>query len=103
MTDLVNIADIVNPETGKTFRQENEEMTHNIPIGTLVDVKTEDGDTLRLYVVDQIRDFDGSPLYALSFDKNWSENMFGPEYRHMAMARCDFGYPEESLTIINIR
>jgi hypothetical protein len=31
----INVADIVNPESGKTYRQENNEKQHNIPLGTL--------------------------------------------------------------------
>lgn len=95
---LHDINDFVNPKTGKTYRQENEEKTHNIPLGTLVE--TPDG--LRLWVVDHERDFDGTPLYGLSFEKRWDVNMFGAAYKALANARIDHGYSEESLKIISL-
>jgi len=39
---LINIADMINPETGKTYREENNEKGHNIPLGTLVEVVFDD-------------------------------------------------------------
>ena len=40
--ELINIADIKNPETGKTYREENNAKIHNIPLGTLVEVDFDD-------------------------------------------------------------
>jgi hypothetical protein len=70
---LINIADLTNPETGKTYREENEALSHNIPLGTLVEVVSEEPDQngLRLFVVSHDRDCDGTPLYSLSFLKDW--------------------------------
>ncbi len=45
---FVLVADIVNKETGKTYREENAELTHSISVGTLVEV-IETG--IRLFVV----------------------------------------------------
>ena len=64
MTYIINIADLPSDIGGKTWREKNSEMIHNIPIGALVEL--EDG--VRLFVVDHIRDCDQTPLYNLSFD-----------------------------------
>jgi len=70
---LINVADIVE-ENGKTIRENNLEKVHEIPLGTLVEVKFDEwyGDGVcekihaRLYVVRHTRDCDGTPLYCLS-------------------------------------
>ena len=58
-----NVADLKNPKTGKTWRQENAELVHNISIGTLVE-DIEEG--IRLFVIYQGRDCDMEPIYWLS-------------------------------------
>lgn len=61
---------------GKTIRQNNLEIEHKIPVGTLIEIKLDDEDEnqeengLRLYVTGHTRDCDGTPLYALSFKPN---------------------------------
>lgn len=70
---LVNFADIIE-ENGKTIRENNLEKTHDIPIGTLVEVKFDEWHGngacekthARLWVVSHDRDCDGTPLYSLS-------------------------------------
>jgi len=107
MTQIINISDITNPETGKTFREENLAKTHNIPLGTLVEVDFDDTYNdrphkgLRLFVVAHERDCDETPLYALSFDKNWTPDMYGEQLKIAARFRIDSGYPEECLKIVN--
>jgi hypothetical protein len=70
---IENIADMVNPESGKTWREENAARPHKIPLGALVEVRRdpEDGEQadsgLRLFVVEHSRDCDQTPLYLLSF------------------------------------
>jgi len=72
----INFADIVE-ENGKTIRDNNLAVVHDIPIGALVEVKFEEwhGDGCcekihaRLWVVRQDRDCDGTPLYSLSKHK----------------------------------
>jgi hypothetical protein len=49
-------------DNGKSVKENNMEKNHNIPIGSLVEIK-ETGE--RLYVCMQTRDCDGTPLYAL--------------------------------------
>ncbi len=44
---LINVADIVDPETGKTDRELNMEKVHDIPLKSLVEC---DETGLRLYV-----------------------------------------------------
>jgi hypothetical protein len=69
----INVADIVE-ENGKTIRQNNQEKTHDIPIGTLVEVKYDKWHSkgacvkthARLWVWSHDRDCDGTPLYSLS-------------------------------------
>lgn len=73
MPIAINVADIVE-ENGKTIRQNNMEKTHDLPIGTLVEVKFDewlDGGACmkvhaRLWVWSHERDCDGTPLYTLS-------------------------------------
>ena len=55
-----DIADLTNPETGKTYRQENNEKTHKYGIGDLVEV-----DGCRFFITRLTRDCDGTPLYSL--------------------------------------
>jgi hypothetical protein len=53
-------------ENGKTIKENNLELKHNIPVGTLVEViNIEKYKGVRLYVVFHARDCDGTPLYCL--------------------------------------
>ena len=106
--EFINIADIKNPKTGKTYREENLEKTHNIPIGALVEVEIDDDyldepkHGLRLFVVSHDRDCDGSPLYSLSFNKNWKEksSQYIPKIAYRMQK--DSGYSESCLKLIKI-
>lgn len=104
--ELINIADLKNPETGKTYREENNAKSHNIPLGTLVEVDFDDSylespkKGLRLFVVQHDRDCDGTPLYSLSFEKNWKPNMFGEQFKAFARWAIDTGYSEDCLKIV---
>lgn len=88
MIRYINIADLVNPDTGKTYRQENAELTHKIPIGSLVELET----GVRLFVVDHYRDCDMTPLYCLCAEM---KNGYTDEFYAKMKWHC--GYPEESL------
>ena len=52
------------------LRPENMKLQHEIPLGTLVEVKVDprynDKNGIRGFVVDHSRDCDGEPLYAIS-------------------------------------
>lgn len=104
---LINIADMINPETGKTYREENNEKGHNIPLGTLVEVVFDDSGSedpkkgLRLFVVSHDRDCDGTPLYSLSFNKNWKPDMFGKRFKVFARWATDSGYSEKCLKVVS--
>jgi len=71
--NYVKIGDIVE-DNGRTIRENNLEIEHNIPVGTLVNVEYEDnfeGGAYRkikahLWIVYQGRDCDGTPLYWVS-------------------------------------
>lgn len=114
---LVNVADMVNEKTGKTWREENLEKEHNIPLKSLVEVE---GRGLRLYVVKYLRDCDGTPLYGLSADYDWGKINDGEVFKYtptgneredlelnlkyvcslMEKGSLRGGYSEESLKII---
>lgn len=102
MKKFANIADLPNPETGKTYRQENLERQHQIPVGSLVEVKFRQwfGNGAcwkvhaRLWVVQHTRDCDGTPLYSLS---KWLDPDFALEVKDVHS-----GISEESLTVIEV-
>ena len=102
MAQFVMIHDLVNPKTGKTWKEENLERMHNIPIGSLVEVKWDSwfGDGAgwkvhaRLWVVAHDRDCDGTPLYRLS---RWNDPQFA-----LQVGDTHGGFSEESLTVIPI-
>lgn len=73
-SEIIQVCDLPDPNNpGKTFRQVNWGKTHCIPIGSLVELISEDNHApwsgCRLYVVHHVRDCDGEPLYELSADK----------------------------------
>lgn len=70
---MQNVADLINPETGNTYRADNAKKSHRFPLGTLVEIKTQTDpkwvgvrDGMRLFVVYCGRDCDQTPLYWLS-------------------------------------
>jgi len=114
---LINVAELVNPATGKTYREENNARVHAIPLNALVEVMKYDMDEsvyvdnphgLRLYVTRHGRDCDGTPLYYLS-------HMTIAEYNDICefMKMCQLhgdvfkprlagGYPEECLKVVSL-
>lgn len=115
---FMNLADMVE-ENGKTVRENNEALQHNIPLYTMVEVESDEpGKFLRLFVVEHARDCDGTPLYSLSFDKNsviernkmerdllsstpgTFEHSVNVSFYHRFSGAILNGYPESSLTII---
>ncbi|HEX8248987.1 MAG TPA: hypothetical protein VF599_12490 [Pyrinomonadaceae bacterium] len=102
MTQIVFIHDLVNQQTGKTFKEEKLEINHSIPLGSLVEVNHQDEEDddvgVRLYVVGHVRDCDGTPLYRLGMKgaplrDDWQQEGF--------YSRKTFGnYGEDSLTVI---
>ena len=101
-------------ENGKTIRENNLELKHDIPLGTLVEINCDDIDEhgLRLFVGAHGRDCDGLPLYSLTFDKevigkDLSNEKFSsttcPVEKHFLFtdsAKFIHGFSRESLTVI---
>lgn len=105
------VHNLTNPKTGRTYREDNLQRQHKIPIGTLVEIRhdlpqLEDG--FRLHVVQHTRDCDGEPLYSLG---RWGDDE--DERGHACLtALNDHGYPpkliwhgcgygEESLIVVD--
>lgn len=104
---FVHICDLVNQETGKTYREENAEKVHNIPIGSLVEIvpiesysndDQNDSAGVRLFVVYHARDCDMTPLYSLAIDPSDTDRESDRFYNY----KWHNGYPEESLKIIRL-
>lgn len=84
MTLIINVADITEAN-GRTTRENNEAVLHEIPIGSLVELgdprypespdEEDPTDGLRLFVVAHARDCDGTPLYSLSFQKSAQQDL----------------------------
>lgn len=99
---FVIVADIVNPESGKTYREENAEVKHAIPIGTLVEFQIDEwfGDGAcqkvhaRMWVVEHSRDCDKTPLYVVS---RWKDPAFAIQVKQYF---CGLG--EESLKVVDV-
>lgn len=87
---------------GKTIRENNLEVAHQIPLGTLVEVKYDKWHGngactkvhARLWVVMHGRDCDGTPLYSLS---QWNDPAFAKQVGQM-----EGGFCESSLTPVEI-
>ena len=94
--NVINVSEIIEPN-GKTWRENNLSLLHNIPLGALVEINCDYLNThmMRAYVVNHGRDCDGSPLYVLGRMRD----SYVPYVREMH----DFGnYGEESLTVIKV-
>ncbi len=62
MSNFTNVADMVDPVTGLTYRQINNAKKHKFQVGQLVELES----GARLFVAKQTRDCDGTPLYSLT-------------------------------------
>lgn len=99
---IIPISSIVEAN-GKTIRENNMEIQHQIPIGTLVDVTGfESGDEyhrIRLYVIGHHRDCDGTPLYSLGPKGQSPFNAFVPTLFAGGVAH---GLPEHCLRVVEV-
>lgn len=97
---FINIADLRDPKdtAGRSYRQVNAEKSHGIAVGTLVEIRTEEGggEGVRMYVVSHGRDCDMTPLYYLSADKHDTEERM-PGFRNPGWTG---GFSEDSLSIV---
>ena len=94
MSGMINVADIVE-KNGKTVRQNNMEIGHEIPLGALVEIDCEcqpDWQGCRLFVVRHDRDCDGTPLYSLG--KKGEDNPYA-----LRLNQCN-GWSKDSLKVI---
>lgn len=122
---IQNVKDIVE-NNGKTIEQNNMEKGHNIPLGTLVEVKYDKwhGDGAcekihaRLWVVDHSRDCDGTPLYSLCHVKinniddkfqvlltdgdNGDQYALKDDISRKMVWNIHSGFAEDSLTIVEV-
>lgn len=96
------IGDITDPNSGLSYKEINLRKGWSIPLGSLVEISDIDSEYngLRLFVVEHTRDFDGTPLYRLSFDKNWQIDMFGEYYKILSQYTSINGFNEECLIVI---
>lgn len=94
------IHDIVNPDTGMTYKEENLAKVHQIPIGTLVEILPNEYGYeyggVRLFIVHHHRDCDGTPLYAMSAKK--SDTVLSQ--KGFANPSWINGFAEESLRVV---
>ncbi len=93
---LGNICDLKCPDDpqGRTYRQINAAIKHNIPIGALVELES----GARLFVVYHSRDCDQTPLYYLSAEKDDIEQKVAG-FRNPTW---DGGWDEDALTVISM-
>lgn len=101
--NIVNVADLPSDILGKTWREKNSELKHNIQIGALVEIDRDDKESeqhgVRMFVVMHGRDCDQTPLYVLSANKDAVEN----NKKNNLIDKMHYGYPEYSLTVIKRR
>lgn len=79
MTILL-VSDIVE-KNGKTIKENNLVKEHVIKLGSLVEITYEGNEQqgVRLFVVNHSRDCDGTPLYDLSINKDYQEELEASE------------------------
>jgi hypothetical protein len=114
MLELINIADLTNPETGKTWREENLVQVHQYPVGSLVEIchtideystrEDQIRNGLRLHVVAQTRDCDGTPLYSLGImgDNEGDLAILESDTWPLNVLEMFHGYGEEQLKLIQL-
>lgn len=102
---FINVADIKNSETGKTWREENREKKHTFKVGDLVEIIPWDEDCkydgMRLYIIGCTRDCDETPLYVLgSKGMELYQKGFGLKEGAFYNFGSYSGFSEESLKLI---
>lgn len=91
------VYDLVDPHDpqGRTWKQINAELTHQIPLGSLVELTS----GVRLFVAYLGRDCDMTPLYWLTADSAW---IGGDPESPYVRTYWNGGYSEESLKVIKV-
>ncbi len=111
MNKAIFIGDIIE-ENKKSIKENNLEKKHNIPIGSLVEVKWDEwhgnGACMkvhaRLWIVSHDRDCDGTPLYSISrWSPKFIQGLLDSGFPPLLINEFKYpGFPEESLTPIEI-
>ena len=102
---IINIADLKNPETGKTYREENNALQHKYKVGDLVEIIPWDEECeyagMRLYIIGCVKDCDGTPLYVLGSKgmELWQKG-FGLKENVCYNFKSFSGFGEESLKLV---
>jgi len=93
MLHIVNVADLPDPgdSEGRTYRELNNAKVHKFAPEDLVQLDN----GCRLFVVEQTRDCDGTPLYTLSPDT--PDVLDDPGGEYITLCR---GYNEDYLTLV---
>lgn len=107
---LLTVADIVEGN-GRTIRENNMAVGHNIPVGTLVEVKYDKWHGggacskvhARLFVLGHDRDCDGTPLYSLGYNQSGfaDTNRQNPLVARV-MHGLETGFAEDALTPVEV-
>lgn len=92
--EIQMIHDLPSDVPGKTWKEKNLEMNHSFPLKSLVEFKDSG---IRLLVCGHRRDCDGTPLYCLTWDTEWTEEKQN-ENPYISYMTC--GYAEQYLNLI---
>lgn len=104
---MVEIAYNVKNNNGKSIKEYNLALKHNIPLGEKVQINSPYNDEhgLTLYVVSHERDCDGEPLYSLSMfspdDDTWDHLAYMGFDKNAMRSIMTHGFSESSLIPIN--
>lgn len=88
---------------GKTIRQNNLEIMHTIPLGTLVEVDLHYNEShgVRMFVCEHTRDCDGEPMYALYHSNDFGTLHYVKEQNyHVYRAMINDGFTAGCLKVI---
>ena len=98
MAAIQMVHDLPSDVPGKTWKEKNFETIHNIPLWTLVEIDYEGSSNngVRLLVCKHTRDCDGTPLYSLTWDRDYYDQFVNNQYATVSTN----GYSEESLKVI---
>lgn len=105
MTKIISAYDLPHPDDPtRTVKEVNAELTHNIPIGALVEVvANHECNGIRCFVVHHGRDCDQSPLYWLSPEPD--DKVFGDEDTNVwskMRHKWTGGWGENSLKVVRL-
>lgn len=98
METIVMMHDLPSDIPGKTWKEKNLEMAHNIPLRSLVEVSYDGArnNGVRLFVCRHDRDCDGTPLYSLTWDMDYFDRFKGLPYTTVSTG----GFGEDGLIVI---